>query len=114
MERNLYAQARENVNKNEKAEKRLKIRQEYSKLLYKSQMRKMDKSVVFRINATLENLKHRPVRGLGSGYMRHHVHGTLDDYLRKKQYHPVTLKEIEKYAKGGEWLGSFVVEWIVL
>ena len=97
----LYQQARKNVHDRKEQTVREEITKEYQRLLYNSQMLKVDKETLFKIKKLKTSLP--SAHSMGGAAMRHHILGILDDYIKSKKYHPTTLKEIENYTRTGEW-----------
>lgn len=103
MNKELYGQAERKIEKEAEREKKEEIREEYQRLLYLSQMERVDRAALNKIKKIYAKAKKVPAQSQGGAYIMHAVKGRLEDFIEKKMFHPVTLRKIERYLETKEW-----------
>ncbi len=103
MGQSLYQQAKNKVLRERERKLKEEIKEEYQRLLYESQMKKVDRVALNKIREIYAKAKRVPVQSHGGGYIIHAVKGRLEDFIEKKKFHPVTLRKIEKYLRTKKW-----------
>ena len=82
--------------------------EEHEQLLYESMMQPADREVIKKIKAIRADLP--AAHSMGKAALNNHLRSTLDTYVTERRYHPLTLREIEKYVKTGQWPESLMQE----
>lgn len=99
MKKELFEQAKKNVESYKKERLDDEIKKEYDSLLYDSQKRKASKKKLNEIKKIYEVAKQTKISGLGHSYMIHGVRGSLQEIIKTGIYHPKDIIKFKKILK---------------
>ena len=95
--KSLYKKAIEMVEEYRREEFKDEIMEVYEELLYESQIRKANKNTLIKLKKLYEAGKNYNIKGIGDAYKTHDYMDDLKSWIRKKVYHPLKVKEINRH-----------------